>query len=44
MNDDELGGAEDEEDESVEDLNEAVLSVTQETEDPRVGLIFYIFL
>ena len=33
MNDDELGSAEDEEDENVEDLNEAVLSVTQQTQD-----------
>ena len=35
MNDDELGSAEDEKDENVEVLSQAMLSVTQETQDTR---------
>ena len=43
MNGDELRGAEDEKNENVEDLNEAVLNVTQETQDTRFVPYFTYF-
>ena len=40
---DELGSAEDEDDTNVKDLNEAVLSVTQQTQDTRFVPYFIYF-